>query len=330
MSFCIYELEGGNIELTGTIPSGIRNYPDLWVITSSIKTVNISDTNIIPDSKLCAKADCGVSFISTLKPPSPFASITSSIQDFLSARFCIKVRILTDIGGRTKAWKITALEDDVVVMSDAVLRSLRFYNTKKCLPRGCYKLTIFEDDSAGFLFSGYFKLFINNRPKPEFHIGSKDGLWSIQNHIFCDPSSDYTQTLSPSMMNHPTNAPASSSTSISMTMTPSISYQPTIVPIPADDLFSNQMNILPPDEGSFSADEIVVDVSESYIVVGNPQARNNTGHAYIYSNAGSYMLTIEAYDGNENDFFGRSISTYGDLVIIGAPAAKIKMGLGLT
>ena len=114
MSYVILycELEGGNIELTGTIPSGMWRFQDFWRGHALI--LNISDTNIIPDWKLCAQVDCGVSSISTLAPPSSFTSIMSSIQDFLSARFCIKIRILADPLngglaklGRLQHWKTT-------------------------------------------------------------------------------------------------------------------------------------------------------------------------------------------------------------------------------
>ena len=63
----------------------------------------------------------------------------------------------------------------------------------------------------------------------------------------------------------------------------------------------------------------VVDVSESYIIVGNPRAHNNTGELYVYHIDGFYLRTIRAYDGDEDDLFAWSLSLHNELIVVGAP-----------
>merc|ERR1719203_2240240 len=92
---------GGNVKVSGTIPSGIKNYrigydTSLW--TSTLQLVNISGTNLLYDEDLCDLPEflCDASLPLTVAP-SP-SSVSSS--------FCIELRIKTDIGYDT-SWKIT-------------------------------------------------------------------------------------------------------------------------------------------------------------------------------------------------------------------------------
>ena len=62
-----------------------------------------------------------------------------------------------------------------------------------------------------------------------------------------------------------------------------------------------------------------MDISESYIVIGDADVGNNKGKLYLYDNEKRYLCTIQAYDGNEGDRFAFSLSIHNELIVVGSP-----------
>ena len=138
-----------------------------------------------------------------------------------------------------------------------------------------------------------------------------------------NPSSSFNPTLFPSetLSSHPTQKPSNL-----RSLPPSLSAYPTIV---SANVFVNFMHINPPAIESVSfhdtiAAPISIDVFDSHIVVGNPNVDSNTGAAYLFEVSGSYQLTLLAYDRDDDDWFGYSVSIYNDLIAIGSPG-KFRM-----